>query len=385
MIGVHLGEARDLVRLVLMMRQAVVRLVHAHLRIRTVVQIARHHEGEDAGDVRLKRQRHQVEHQADMGLVHLGGTDRRLGHLEVRPRLLLRPDDAAFDLAHVVQIFAEARLVAGAKPLLQSRRRLRHRIEDAASRTHPLEPLPRRAGAAEHALEHDARIDLHRQRRGRPLPRDGVHVGAAVADVAGADKAGEVLGGDFERGERRILPDRLRDHLVDGGLVADIHPLGLLGRDAGKPHRRRGRVPARRRILRAIQAAHDTHLIAEALERLQDRRELEPRALRRRRPLRLNLAVRHVDRSEAPHRRSGGPRLRCHRRHHRVEQRERERDSHPSQERSAWQRAFADQHHGSPGLSDRRAAAVAAGTGTPLALIWNGTLLTTPSTTDVKR
>ena len=38
--------------------------------------------------------------------------------------------------------------------------------------------------AAEHPIEDDPRIDLHRQRRRRRAPRDRVHVGAAEADVA---------------------------------------------------------------------------------------------------------------------------------------------------------------------------------------------------------
>ena len=42
-------------------------------------------------------------------------------------------------------------------------------------------------------------------------PRDRVHVGAAVARAAAADVAREVLGGDLDRRERRVLSDLLRD------------------------------------------------------------------------------------------------------------------------------------------------------------------------------
>ena len=60
-----------------------------------------------------------------------------------------------------------------------------------------------RPAVAEQALERDPRVDLHRQRRGRGRPRDRVHVGAAEPRRAAADVAGEVLGRELERRERR--------------------------------------------------------------------------------------------------------------------------------------------------------------------------------------
>ena len=171
-----------------MVRQAVVRLVHPDLRIGAVVQVAGHHESEDARDVGLERQCHQVEHEADVCFEDLGGADGRFGNLQVGSGLLLGSYDAPLDLAHVVQVVAQPRLVTRPETLLEPRGRLRHRIQDAAASAHALEPFVHRAGTAKHALEHDARVDLHRQRRRRALPGNGVHVGAAVAHVAGADE-----------------------------------------------------------------------------------------------------------------------------------------------------------------------------------------------------
>ena len=45
----------------------------------------------------------------------------------------------------------------------------------------PRQPRSPCRAAAEHPLEHDARVDLHRQRRRRRLPVERVHVRAAVA------------------------------------------------------------------------------------------------------------------------------------------------------------------------------------------------------------
>ena len=68
----------------------------------------------------------------------------------------------------------------------------------------------RRSAVAEQAIEDLARIDFHRQRRGGRAPGNRVGVGAAEADVAGADQAGHVFGREFERRQRRVLADFLR-------------------------------------------------------------------------------------------------------------------------------------------------------------------------------
>ena len=134
-----------------------------------------------------------------------------------------------------------------------------------------------RAGAAEHPLEGHARVDLHRQRRGFAGPGDRVHVGAAVARHAAADVAGEVLGGELERRERRVLADLLRQHLVDGDAEPDVLGLGLLGHHAAQPARRADRVIGGGQPAGARQVADHVHLRAERLERREDRRDLQRR------------------------------------------------------------------------------------------------------------
>ena len=63
MIAVDLGHERDLVRTVAVMRQRMVRLVHANLRVYVRVLFAADHERDDPRQVALKRQELQVQHQ----------------------------------------------------------------------------------------------------------------------------------------------------------------------------------------------------------------------------------------------------------------------------------------------------------------------------------
>src|SRR5437588_851670 len=72
-------------------------------------------------------------------------------------------------------------------------------------------PLGIGAAVAEQPLEDDLRIVLHRQGRGRTLPRDRVAIRAAQA-VAAAER--RVLDHHLERWERRVLADVLRRELI---------------------------------------------------------------------------------------------------------------------------------------------------------------------------
>ena len=80
-----------------------------------------------------------------------------------------------------------------------------------------------------------------------------------------------------------------------------------------------------------VEAADDGQLLLERLERLEDRRQLEVRALGRRRPLLHDRAVREVDEAHARLRRRGGLRQRGARRNHRVQQRQADRDARAAQ------------------------------------------------------
>ena len=132
-----------------------------------------------------------------------------------RRRLLLGALNALLDLAHVLEILIEPDLVARAQPTLEAGHIALHRVEDAAVLFHAPHALFGRSRAPEHPFEDDARVRLHRHRRGRRLPRDRVHVGAAVSDVARAHVSGEVLGADLERREHRVAPDLAGDDLIE--------------------------------------------------------------------------------------------------------------------------------------------------------------------------
>src|SRR5262245_43807403 len=130
-------------------------------------------------------------------------------------RLLLRPLNAPLDFTNVVEILAEAQAVRPSDAALERGDVFGDEVEDAPVLLHAGAALVRGAAAAEHPLEQHAWIDLHRERRRRPLPAERVRVGAAEAGGARAEERGEVLGRDLERGERRVLADVLGDRLIE--------------------------------------------------------------------------------------------------------------------------------------------------------------------------
>jgi hypothetical protein len=87
-------------------------------------------------------------------------------------------------------------------------------------------------------LEHLARIDLHRLRRRGRAPRQRVHVDAAVVDVARADEARVILGGELHRRQRRVLTDGLRGNLVGRDAGKGVDALRGLRAHAAQPRRR---------------------------------------------------------------------------------------------------------------------------------------------------
>ena len=95
---------------------------------------------DDARDIGLIRQSHQIEHQLGMLFVIVGNADR--ARRDTRPALelallLLGELDAALDLANVVEIFGHLVAVARAKLALQMIHFGGHRIENAALALQP--------------------------------------------------------------------------------------------------------------------------------------------------------------------------------------------------------------------------------------------------------
>ena len=223
-------------------------------------------------------------------------------------------------------------------------------------------------------------------RRRLVAPRNGIHV-ETVARVASTLRGR--VDGELERAHGRARAEHIRGELVSRRreLHLDAGLRSIVSVHTREPGGRRARMVARAVAevvgLRVVETADDREVLAQRRERPQHGRKLELRA----RPGRLeglvDDAVTDVDEAEprCPGRAVGGER-----RHHRVEQRQRERGSGAAQEGSTRQRLLAQERarferHGSPpAVSTVGAAATVAAAAARPALIWNGTLATTPST-----
>ena len=250
-------------------------------------------------------------------------------------RVLHRDADAPLQLADVVHVGVDARLVAGAEIGLERAELPDDRVENARVALPVAPSLFRARAIAEQPLEHHARVDLRRQRLRRRRPRDRVGVGAAVAPVAVAEVAG-VLDAELQRREDRVLPVLVGDVLVDGDAQERAHRVASRPR-AGQQHRAArviaARLVRRRHRLRHVEAADQDDAVAEWLQRLRDEGEVEVLPVLERTPVARRCAVRVPDADEAPHRRRGGQPRGRQRRHHRLEQRQRQRDAGTAQKR----------------------------------------------------
>src|ERR1700674_1806717 len=94
-------------------------LWHARLRVRTLTELARHHEREDAREIGLQRDRDQVEHQRDMLVERLWNTHGGVRCRDLAGIVCLRTLDPPLDLANVVQVFAEAVTIGRTESQLQ--------------------------------------------------------------------------------------------------------------------------------------------------------------------------------------------------------------------------------------------------------------------------
>ena len=240
--------------------------------------------------------------------------------------------------------------------------------------------LRRAAALAEHPLEHLPRVDLHRHRRRRRPPRQRVHVDAAVVAVARSDEARLIFGRDFNRRERGVLADRHRRDLIRRDAGIRVHALRRLRPHPAQPRRRAQRVDRGRVGGAMAEARDDVHVVAERLERLEDGRELEVGAFLRRRPAVHDRAVRQVDEAEPRRRIRRRLREQRARRHHRVEQRQRERGSDALEERPAIKMLSGDEH-----ASSRTQNPLLTSNFSLLTFFRNGVLRTMPRTIDEKR
>ena len=324
------------------MRQGMMRIGDADLRIGAVAGLAGELEGHHAGHVRLHRQHLQVEHQPRV----VGIRGRHAGRpVEIRQLIVRRRRfrllNAALDLAHGVEILADAHAIGGAEPALQPGDVVANPVEQAGAFAQRHPPIGRAAAVAEQPLEDDARMCLRGQRRRRRRPREIVLVDARVAVVALADGL-EQVHRQLQRRQQRLPADLLRGDLIDGGAEVVVGALGPLRFRRAQKRGVGSGVRPRIGVLQ-LQVRDHRELIHERAERLQRRRELG-QACRARRPARQVAAHRHVDEPQAPHRLGRRARQRRHRRHHRVEQRQRDSRPHAAKKRPARQGFPGDDH-----------------------------------------
>ena len=251
--------------LVLRVRQAVMGTLDAELDGEGVADahavLAVEHEGDAAGDVRIKRQRDEVEH----GAVILAGVALGMGiELEVRVVLFLERDidpflgrDEAFlHFTERGEILIHLFAVGFAEALVERLGLLEHGVDqlDAALEVFAL-GLHRRAVGAEEAVKNLARIVLGRDRL----------AGGAVGNGAGARQ--ETHAGVDGHHQRRLpaeLLSVLGHHLIECHAVVYL-ALGVLQRRAGEPHVRT-LVRIGLGTIGVIESTKETELPAEGLE-----------------------------------------------------------------------------------------------------------------------
>ena len=253
------------------------RLGDTDVRIGPHAELAAHHEREDPRLVGLERERQQVEHQRDVVLERLRHADRRARHVELAVARCSRPAGCAARSRARWSRYSSSR-VRSRRPTcrVRSAQILGDDVEHAA--------VARACAPAADPSCSPSRTCRSNTTRGlisigsglrRRLPAERVHVGAAVAGSC----------------RRRAAP--LKSSVAtssDGNIVSwpICCAIDLVDARAGRGSRCRPCASAERRsattpvhgvvlsqLLRPREVADDGQRIAERLERLQDRRQLE--------------------------------------------------------------------------------------------------------------
>ena len=194
-VRVDLAEPGELLVVVLVVRQGVVRIVDTDGREGPVAGLATEGERDHAREVGLVGQDLEIDHERRVCLEVLRHADGPVRDRELlRAVVLLGPVNAPLGFANRFQVLVHPAAVLGAEIRMQATNLVGDRVEQAAIHPHLAQPIGGAVAVAEQALEHGARIPLHRVRRRRRPPRDGVHVGATVAGVAVAHDVRRVEG-----------------------------------------------------------------------------------------------------------------------------------------------------------------------------------------------
>ena len=246
------------------------RIGDADLGVGARAHFARHQEGDDPRHVALERQHLEIEHQLRMlGKRRRDAAARPVHRRQLDVDLFLRLLNPPLDVTNGVEVLRQLAGVGRPEPPAQPLHFVDERIQDAAIVPDPGET--RRPGrvvaVAEQALEHRARLVLHRQRRRRVAPRQRVGIGAAVAGLARADQLVRIEA-QLQRGQLRVLAERLRGKLIHRHAGANVGAFGLLRVNAGEECGRRAHVIAgafaggrKRRPVR--QPGDDEHALTE--------------------------------------------------------------------------------------------------------------------------
>ena len=204
-----------------MMRNGMVLLGNADVRVGAVAGLMTDHEREDAADVALIRQVHQVIGHGHVIVEGLGQPDRRLRIAGDGAEATFHPVELLLHLADVAEILVENGAIGRPERAPQLRGFLGHRVQQALLFLQAGKAPLRRIRLAEHSLEGHARIDRHGQRARIVAPGERVEERAGET-VAGAHRGAHVLGADLDRPQRCIASDLIRDVLIDGLLRLDL-------------------------------------------------------------------------------------------------------------------------------------------------------------------
>ena len=159
-MGVDLGQLDQLFRIVGVMRDRVMRLGHPDVRVGSGARFTRHLERDDAGDIGLEGEHLEVEHQPDVVFPHRRHACRTI---EIGQRCgiaLFGALDASLDLAHGIEVLADANTIACTELAPQSSQIVRHPVEDAAALLELGASCLGASAIAEQPLENDARIGV---------------------------------------------------------------------------------------------------------------------------------------------------------------------------------------------------------------------------------
>ena len=275
---------------------------------------------------------------------------RNFGQLAVI--LLLDDLDASFDLAGGFQILVDLPLVIGRQPRLQTGDLAHDDVEHASLLLRACAAYlgARITDIAKQAFEHRAGIRFPRHGGRRVRPRV-VQIRTAEAAVAGRHAIDGVpaLERELQRGQRRLEPQSrsIGGNLVHRNAQLQRRPGRALRFGASQEGSGRRRVTgalAGPRGTDAIQSREHHDLVADRLERLQGRCQLEVGACRLRGPVLARSAVRHNHDTKTLGRHRRGLTNRGQGRHHGIQEGQRQRRPHASQHRAPRDRLLGNEH-----------------------------------------